>query len=58
MKKFLKPYAPYAKALLGIAGVALVGLGIYDAATAQAAIGAALAGGSAFWVWYDKYIGL
>ncbi len=54
LKETLKPYAKYAKLALGLAALGLVVFGVYDAATVQALIGAAMAAGTAFWVWYDS----
>ena len=56
MKKFLKPYAPVAKFLLGAAAVGLVTVGYYDQATMTSIIGGVSAFAVAFWEFYDRFI--
>ena len=56
MRNFLKPYAPFAKILLGVISAALVSYGIYDATTMEAMIGGATGLATAFWQYYDTYI--
>lgn len=54
MKELIKPYAPFAKALLVFVSLALVSYGVYDAQTLELLIGSLTGIATAFWTAYDQ----